>query len=70
MAKLVKCAKTKLRLSLPKTHHLFAIARGTPNTTYSKEGRSPPMVGKTRLSIFGSPMIAPKSVIVGIVLLH
>ena len=55
---------------MPKTHHLFSIARGTPNTTYSKEGRSPPMVGKTRLSIFGSPMIAPKSVIVGIVLLH
>ena len=52
-------------MSFPKTHHLFAIARGTPNTTYSKEGKSPPMVRMIRLSIFGSPMMAPNSLIVG-----
>ena len=65
MSKSEKCAKTKLRLSLPKTHHLFAVARGTPNITYKKEGRSPPVVGKMRSSIFDSPMMAPNSSIVG-----
>ena len=64
-AKLEKYSKTNLRLSLPKTHHLFAVAGRTPNTTRSKEGRSPPMVGKMRSSISGSPMMAPNSSIVG-----
>ena len=36
-----KCAKTKLRLSLPKTHYLFAVASGTLNTAYNKEGEDP-----------------------------
>ena len=65
MDKSKKCAKTKLRLSLPKMHHLFAVARGTPNTTHSKKGRSPPMVGKMRSPISGSPIMAPNSSIVG-----
>ena len=60
-AELKNCAKTKLRLSFPKMHHLFTIARGSPNTTCSKEGRSPPMVGKMGSSISGSPMMAPNS---------
>ena len=60
-----KCAKTKLKLSLPRTHHLFAMVEGTPNTTCSKEGRSLPMVGKMRSLISGSPMTAPNSSIVG-----
>ena len=47
-AKPEKYSKTNLRLSLPKTHHLFAVAARTPNITCSKEGKSPPMVGKMR----------------------
>ena len=65
-AKPKKCAKTKLRLSLPKTHHLFAVARRTPNTTCNKEGRSLPMVGKIRSSISGSPTVAPNTIYVKI----
>ena len=64
-AKPEKCAKNKLRLSLPKMHHLFAVARETPNPTCNMKGRSPPMVGKMRLSISSSPMMAPNSSIVG-----
>ena len=59
-----KCAKTKLWLSLPKMLHLFAVARGTPNITCSKEGRYPPIVGKMRSLISGSSMMEPNSSIV------
>ena len=64
-AKPKKYLKTNLRLSFQKTHLPFSIAKGTPNTTCSKKGRSLPMVGKMRSSIFGSPMMAPNSSIVG-----
>ena len=60
-----KSSKTNLRLSLPKTHHLLAMLSGAPNTTHSKEGRSPPMVGKIRSSIFSSSMIVANSSMVG-----
>ena len=60
-----KYSKTKLRLSLSKTHYIFSIEEATSNTTCSKEGRSPHMVGKMRSSISSSPMMAPNSSIVG-----
>ena len=60
-----KYLNINLKLSLPKTQHLFVVAVGTPNTTHSKEGRSPPMVGKMRSSVSNSPMIVPNCSIVG-----